>query len=194
MKEMVLVPKAFMDALNHNANPTANKLQALDVEMRNVLDAQLAPEQKLQKYNLLLEKYQALSQKQVVTASPEQLINNKHSKHKAKLLLKILKEQTPVTWSDYGEISIGGKPIVGSNISDVLYEVTKPKFLKPAVVVGVPEVLSELKKANTPQTILPKQRTHTEPPTKKSTKIDTTPIAARLRSRGKQRDVVWIES
>ena len=179
MKEMVMVPKEVLEILNRmniNSNPYAKAEIGLDVEMKNILNSDAPDDEKISSYNRSLEKSMVFSDKQqqqqpatVFVNNPLDYITSEPAKNRAKGLLKLLQEKTPVTWSQSGEIFINDAPIRNSNISDIIHALTKPGYQSNQEPTGMREVMDELQKANAPNLlfggVLKNKKTLAKPPT-----------------------------
>lgn len=163
--KMILVP--------HGKDETSTKYMSnLDHEMLKILkDKSLPADVKLSKYNQALRRFQNIKHEiekpikldffETTPPPPEPAIFNEEeilstvpkSFHKqANLLLKYVKKNPHLTWSSNGEMVVNGNKIAGSNIVDLINDLSRERKKNPPI--GSDIFLKKLIEENIPKEII----------------------------------------
>lgn len=159
MRKAILVPSD----IGQQVKPVDFTLNNLDSEMMRILEAgDLPVDVKLSQYNQVLQRHRSLlsSRNQpykitveekddtlkdvdVLSGIPETKLPT------AKLLLDFIHKQRNITISDNGEVIINGNHIKGSNIVDLIHDLSRDRKTRPPPI-GANPLLDALKTANIP--------------------------------------------
>ena len=157
---------------NKRINPLQNKeMQSLDKMMMDVINNPLTSvDEKVEKYNSILAQFQLANDK-TTQIRPGSRIDTSHAQpnndplynplqgiprqyaNKALNLWSLLKEQKDLGVSTNGSISINGKPLDKTNITDMIYKAVNPK-LKNMYIPGWNQFQQYLSQKNVPKSLL----------------------------------------
>ena len=179
-KKMVLVDPRMLDSLTRSRPPLKDPLSdataTLDNEISDVLqNEKISDTDKATQYQQLLQRYlnrhdqlrqRPLGKLELPTSynststdkelrQEERILESVPStmKKKAKLLLDHLKDAADVGWNDKTELLIRGRPIEGSNLSDLINDVLRArKNMSPPR--GWESFVQVLKDINTPRELI----------------------------------------
>lgn len=158
-KKVILLPKEATET-SKSIDPI---IQRFETAMINVLDQNISADAKMAKYNSLFSRYQNLVKqknepyKLQVLEKTEPLITDSviledipsKSLSHAELLLKYIRENPSIDVKDNGEVIVDGHIIQGSNIVDIVHDLSRKRKAK-AVSTGVEEVARALNRSNIP--------------------------------------------
>lgn len=159
---MVLVPHDFVSKMSHQRQEPSGDL---DIEMKRLMDtSQLDDRNKWMQYQQVLQRYLRLKdqERQPLKLTMEESRGDTNStlmdeivesvpamfKRKARLLLQRLVDSEDITWDRRGEVTIKGKTITGSNITDLVGDVVRAR--KTTNPLGWQEFALLLKSMNVP--------------------------------------------
>lgn len=158
-KKIVVLPQEITES----KRPVDSVLNRLESEMISILDTNAATDVKMSKYGSLFNRYRKLLNQRNepfrlhVLERPEPQISDtdilsglsEGKQEKAKLLLKFIRNNPRIEIGENGEIYIEGQKIRGSNIIDLVHDLSiKRKAAPPAI--GVNEIVKVLNKSNLP--------------------------------------------
>lgn len=167
-KKMMLVPQEFFNKLKNQKEELQNVTGDLESEMKAVLYNNDTMDERVKwaQYQQLLQRYLhfkenerkplqvTFDENEQVTPTPK-LYNEilesvpKLFKKKAQLLLQRLSQSDGIIWNDLGEVTIKGKPLVGSSITDLVGDVIRSR--KNTNPTGWQEFAGLLRDINTPR-------------------------------------------
>lgn len=157
-KKVILVPEEFFNKPGQQITTSINKkLQKITKDKKTPMDV------KMIEYNQLFQKYNKLLQAQKAPVSitinePKQtLITDdyilqgipKTSIKNAKMLLQHIHDNPSISIDDKGEITIHGQKLYGSNIIDVINDLTRKSKTRPSAI-GAEELGNALQQSNMP--------------------------------------------
>lgn len=185
--KMVMIPQdAYTSMISQQKQlypPIVNQMSSLDQELQSILsNPNLPTDEKYHQYMSTFGRYQQLRQDfyppivrpagNVQSVLPEtntlpieqnRLLNSlpKTVQRKGKILLDHMKDNNQVfKWTETGELIVDGKPIIGSNVTDLVHHVTRtrPTAAPPTGAVEFKELLNI---SNAPQEALTEKSTIT---------------------------------
>ncbi len=163
-KTMVVIPKDLLEALRYNQRqqmgPVGERIVNLDQEIRSILNQEnISDVEKAQQYFQTLEKFAAA--KELIPAkvksttskakTPIDFLNdvpNTYQNRAQKIFHWLSRAAPDINWNEKGEVS----GIPGSNIADLVTELTKPKTASEPV--GFPQFAELLQQANIPRSLV----------------------------------------
>ena len=136
---------------------TEKRLSEFDNEMRSVLESNEPDDVKAKLYANALNKFKSLSEQSTTTrvakdfesvVTDDEILDSVHPavRHKARRLLRIIRETSDMSWNGKGELVYKQETVPRSNIVELMNDVLKPKSHDRAV--GWEEFASGLSKAD----------------------------------------------
>ena len=138
-RKVALVPQQLLSTLmaQQQFNPALGQLNNMDYKMQNVLQSSDLPSDiKHKQYNQMMHQYQAMKDHElskplsvdVKSMSEDDIITGmpKPFRNKAKLLLNHVKRAPNIDIDESGHVVINGQKIQDSNITDLIFEFSKP--------------------------------------------------------------------
>lgn len=166
-KKMILMDPRQLPDTNRPTNSTAKAMSKLDQEMENVLQQNMDTNEKVKRYQQILQRYITFQEKltepitlriqepRVKELNLEQQITNGvplNKRKKAEQLLKFLKSSNSIAWNQKGELIIQDKAIPHSHIFDLVDDLLRKK--KNFSPTGWREFASALKLLNVPESLV----------------------------------------
>lgn len=154
----------------YDRDPLQQAVENVHQDMQRVLnDPTLGDENKMQRYGQLLQRYQTMQKKRkhVIPLSDENIPEHKEEaavvseipilesvprayQHRARLLLKHMKEKTPWSWNENLELIRNGVPVPGTNAIDIVNDLVRRRKNTQAPM-GWFGVMQSLKATNVPR-------------------------------------------
>lgn len=168
-RKVALVPQQLLSMLmaQQQLNPAVGQLTNLDQNMQNVLNTSNLPSDlKHKQYSQMMHRYQLMRDQELNKSFPvdvsrtepsrpmipaDEIIESlpKNYKNKGRLLLSHIKRTNDIGVDDLNQVVIDGKPLEGSNITDLVFDYVKPG--KQWGPTGWKEFGKALKRTNVPR-------------------------------------------
>lgn len=158
-KKMLLVNPDTVKQTDVTRSIVEKKLSNLDKDMNDILNSDLAEDEKAKRYTNILRSYKCFIKPKPKHVDPDsEILKHVHNSQKvrAKELLTLLKPY--LAWNEDGEIIVGDRVVPFSNLTYLINELMKPTDKRYDSVAGWEELKDTINMANIPHYLIPNKR------------------------------------